>query len=1141
MLKLVRRRYLLLGAVVLSLLAGVYYANFSARDETAVPAGAHFLSDEPRAPAAAPAHTEAPDWHEKDAFVSADNCPTRIDPAPADVDTVPTFKQFDFQPNWMKSKEYWDSQFEERYKKRKAEWADLPLKVIVVPHSHTDPGWLKTFENYFHYQSRVILNNMVDKLQQYRNMTFIYTEISFFAMWWESAHPTKRKIVQSLLDEGRLEIMTGGWVMTDEATVHLYAMVDQLIEGHQWVKNNLNIAPTTGWSIDPFGHGATVPYLLKASGLNGTIIQRIHYAWKQWLAQRQMGDFIWRQNWAGDEDAMKASDMLTHNQPFDIYSIKHSCGPHPQVCLNFDFRKVPGEYTDYSVKAVPIDDKNVREKADLLLEQYGRTGSLFPHNVVLMPLGDDFRYDHDIEWDQQYINYQKLFDYINSNPTRYQNTQIGFGTPSQYFKAIQERMDQMDMQPHTLKGDFFVYSDIFSEGRPAYWSGYFTTRPYWKQLDRDLEASLRSAEILYTVALGRARMHGANRTVQLLERDFERLVRARRSLGLFQHHDAITGTSKAFVMHDYALKLFEGIQDTMTIQSRSAHALLLPPAGLDSPEKPTAKLGQILLSDTDRETYEQQPRKVPILVPHNEPRRVVIFNSLGQQRQEIVRVRLFSPDVRVLDTNGATIPCQVNPVWNASSMLQDRFEILWVADLQPLALSTYVLERIAVNTNLPTRAVVYCSDCTKKDKEGIPEASPEGPFEIRKMQAGDIQLENHKLKLLFDGRTGFLRAITKKGTGRTTQCAIQFAAYPSAQFHSGAYLFMPDPNSREPEKEVLQDDSQEIVIMSGPISSEVVVRYGKLLTIVVRVFHATGPLSEGISIDTLVDFDSPPKNRETELFMRLVTDISNGQGPDGSVPEFYTDLNGFQMQKRVKVERIGIEGNYFPVTSMTYIQDGGRRLSLLMGHSMGAASWQPGWLEVMLERRTLYDDSRGMGEGVVDNKRTTTRLWLLLEELGAASGSEAEGYSRPSLFAHHMSNALLYPSTLFVVEGGEQAGELRRRVALLSRPLPCDTHLLNLRTLADPVYAQFPAASALLLLQRQGHSCRVASHVPQCGLSADGHGRLHPGTAFAELQLRSVRETSLTGLHPGRRLPALDHLAVRPMQITAANVTFSTL
>jgi hypothetical protein len=34
-----------------------------------------------------------------------------------------------------------------------------------------------------------------------------------------------------LVDEGRFEILTGGWVMTDEANVHLFAMVDQLVEG----------------------------------------------------------------------------------------------------------------------------------------------------------------------------------------------------------------------------------------------------------------------------------------------------------------------------------------------------------------------------------------------------------------------------------------------------------------------------------------------------------------------------------------------------------------------------------------------------------------------------------------------------------------------------------------------------------------------------------------------------------------------------------------------------------------------------------------------------------------------------------------------------------------------------------------------
>lgn len=84
-------------------------------------------------------------------------------------------------------------------------------------------------------------------------------------------------------------------------------------------------------------------------------------------------------------------------------------------------------------------------------------------------------------------------------------------------------------------------------------------------------------------------------------------------------------------------------------------------------------------------------------------------------------------------------------------MLPDEFELLFVADLPPLSLTTYTIERTAGNNN-ENRAVIYCAVCRNP-----PGLVGNNPFEMRGVQTGDVQLENHRLKLLLDGKTGLLR------------------------------------------------------------------------------------------------------------------------------------------------------------------------------------------------------------------------------------------------------------------------------------------------------------------------------------------------------------------------------------------------
>uniref|UniRef100_A0A8C1CGS4 Alpha-mannosidase n=1 Tax=Cyprinus carpio carpio TaxID=630221 RepID=A0A8C1CGS4_CYPCA len=945
------------------------------------------------------------------------------------------------------------------------EWDNEPLQVFVVPHSHNDPGWLKTFDDYYRDQTQHILNNMVVKLHEDSRRKMIWSEISYFSKWWDNIDEQKRDAVRRLIESGQLEVATGGWVMPDEANTHYFALIDQLVEGHQWLERNLGVKPKTGWAVDPFGHTPTQAYLLRQAGLSNMLIQRVHYSVKKHFASQKTLEFFWRQNWG------EHSDILCHMMPFYSYDVPHTCGPDPKICCQFDFKRLPGGRISCPWRIPPqaITDNNVQERAQTLLDQYRKKSKLFRTNVLLAPLGDDFRYTEAVEWDQQFENYQKLFDYMNSHPELH--VQAQFGTISDYFEALRKStgMDPVGMNVGqlalpVLSGDFFTYADRDDH----YWSGYFTSRPFYKRLDRVLESHLRAAEVLYSLTLANIQKYGQPNDYPAVD-NYKLLTEARRNLGLFQHHDAITGTGKDWVVVDYGTRLFHSILNVKRVIVSSAHWLVLKDKQTyyHDPSNP------VLQMDDVQPAQDALPRKI-IFEVQEKPRLLVVYNPTEQARMSMVTVYVTTPKVRVLNAVGHVVRAQVSAVWNdVSHAAADVFQLSFVAQAAPLGLSVYqLMEGMEPRTEAAKYMIL-------QDGRQISISELEHFQQFYQQDAAPVHIENPHLKLSISTATGLLEKMSLKEDDSEHLIKVEFVWYgtTSNKDKSGAYLFLPDKEA------TIYSPSQPPVVRvtKGPLFSEVTTTFTHI-THTLRLYNIQGVEGQSVEICNTVDIRGETNH---EIAMRITSDLN-------SKDRFFTDLNGYQVQPRKTLAKLPLQANFYPMTSMVYLQDSSARLSLLTAQSLGAASLKSGQLEVIMDRRLNQDDNRGLGQGVLDNKITANSFRLLLEKRSSAEENEESApYSYPSILSHMSYMYLNHPLISMAVSQRSESPSLTP-YSPLSASFPCDMHLVNLRAIQSKVRGG-PSEQAALILHRKGFDCGFSNRNTAL-LCTTTRGKLFNGT-----------------------------------------------
>ena len=198
-----------------------------------------------------------------------------------------------------------------------------------------------------------------------------------------------------------------------------------------------------------------------------------------------------------------------------------------------------------------------------------------------------------------------------------------------------------------------------------------------------------------------------------------------------------------------------------------------------------------------------------------------------------------------------------------------------------------------------------------------------------------------------------------------TDCKLSFVRYETRKrgSKSGAYLFLPEGPAKE-----MKIEAPYVRVIEGKLLSYVEV-FLPFITHKILLKSSPGIDGTGIQIDNEIDVR---KLNNLEIAMRFELAIDSND-------EYFTDLNGFQMIKRKRLAKLPIQANYYPVPSMAYIQDSGSRFTLVSRQPLGGASLSSGQFEVMLDRRLVQDDNRGMAETVTDNLVTPNSFFILLE------------------------------------------------------------------------------------------------------------------------------------------------------------------
>ena len=142
----------------------------------------------------------------------------------------------------------------------------------MIGNAHIDPVWLWQWQEGYQ-EVRATFQSAIERMEEYPEFVFTCDSVCYL-QWIEESDPELFEQIRTRVADGRLQV-TGGWWIEPDCNIpcgESYAR--QALYGQRYLHEKFGITATTGSNVDPFGHNASLPQLLRKSGLDSYVFLR---------------------------------------------------------------------------------------------------------------------------------------------------------------------------------------------------------------------------------------------------------------------------------------------------------------------------------------------------------------------------------------------------------------------------------------------------------------------------------------------------------------------------------------------------------------------------------------------------------------------------------------------------------------------------------------------------------------------------------------------------------------------------------------------------------------------------------------------------------------------------------------------------